>query len=215
MRVRATPTGRVALNLTGGASLRLDASTEATLTDARALELHAGSAYLDATDDGAEPFLVTTDYGDVRSGGAQLEVTIFEDGLRVRVRRGEATLEHEGEANVTIAGGQEISLRRNDDLRRRSFAPFDPDWAWAETLAEPPVTEGESLLSFLSWVSREIGRELHFDEAATETRAQTTTVRISAENMSPTEALDVIMSTTEFDYRLRVDGTIVVGRRTR
>jgi hypothetical protein len=33
--------------------------------------------------------------------------------------------------------------------------------------------------------------------------------------MSPTEALDVIMSTTEFDYRLRVDGTIVVGRRTR
>jgi len=40
-------------------------------------------------------------------------------------------------------------------------------------------------------------------------------VRISAQNMSPTEALEVIMSTTEFDYRLPGDGTIVVGRRAR
>jgi ferric-dicitrate binding protein FerR (iron transport regulator) len=215
MRVRATPTGRVALNLAGGASLRLDASTEATLTDARALELHAGSAYLDAMDDGAEPFLITTGYGDVRSSGGQLEVVIFEDGLRVRMRRGEATVERAGEANATIARGEEVGLRRDDGLRRRSFAPFDPGWAWVETLAESPVAEGESLLSFLSWVSRETGRELRFDEAATETRVRTTTVRMSAENMSPGEALEIIMSTTDFDYRLRGDGTIAVGRRGR
>ena len=215
-RVRTTLNGRVALSLPGDASLRIDAATELTLTATREIELVAGILYIDSGGDAAEaPFQVTTALGIVRDIGTQFEVASFEEGLRVRVRDGAVRVEGIADTELLGSAGEQVSLTADGEIGRGFFLPFDSAWAWVETLAEAPDIEGKSLMLFLDWVARETGRELRFDEAATEARARTVILHGSADNLTPMRALDVMLSTTDFDYSLRSDGAILIAPRAR
>ena len=214
-RLRTTETGRLALKLDDAASLRIDSNTFTTLTASRQIELVAGTLYLDAgTDDSSEPFSVTTRFGTVRDIGTQFEVASLDETLRIRVREGAVELAGE-RISSTVAGsaGEQIRLGADGAIERDPFSPFDPDWGWVETLAGTPEVEGRSLLLFLSWVSRELGRELRFDEPVTEMRARTVILHGSAENLSPLQALHVMLSTTDFEYVLLSDGVLLISSR--
>lgn len=214
-QLRTTVNGRLALTLAGDASLRLDADSIVTVAAAQQIDLATGTIYVDAGADAAtEPFSVTTRFGTVRDIGTQFEVATLDDALRVRVREG--AVELTAQTAVTPlrgSAGEQISLAITGSAERSPFSPFDPQWAWVETLAGTPEVEGQSLLLFLSWVARETGRELRFDAPVTETRARTVILHGSAANLSPLEALDVMLATTDLDYTLRSDGVILISPR--
>jgi len=214
-RLRTTVNGRLALTLPSDASLRLDADTIVTVATAQHLELATGTIFIDAgTESVAEQFTVTTRFGTVRDIGTQFEVATLDDSLRVRVREGEVEITAQTTVGpVRSFAGEEISLAANGRVERTPFSPFDPGWGWIETLAGTPDVEGQSLLLFLSWVARETGRELQFDAPVTETRARTVILHGSAARLSPLEALEVMLSTTDFDYTLRNDGVILISPR--
>jgi ferric-dicitrate binding protein FerR (iron transport regulator) len=215
-RLRTTLSGRVALTLPGDASLRVDAGSELILSAARSIELVAGTLYLDSgTAAAAEPFQVTTPLGTVSDVGTQFEVAALDDGLRVRVREGAIRVDGTDARTLTGSAGEQVSLGADGSLERDFFLPFDSAWAWVETLADPPEIEGQPLMLFLDWVTRETGRELRFDTPATESRARTVILHGSAENLTPMRALEVILSTTDFDYNLRGDGAILVSPHPR
>lgn len=213
-RVQATATGRVALVLPGELSLRVDAATELTLHSARELELVRGTIYIDSGQRAAaEPISVTTGFGVVSDIGTQFEVTATDASLRIRVREGAVRVDG-GPVDVAVLGraGEQLSLGA-DGLDRDPFSPFDAEWTWVETLADTPAVEGRSLMFFLDWVARETGRPVRFDAPATETRARTVVLHGSAEDLSPMQALDVMLATTDLDYRLHDDGAIVISPR--
>lgn len=213
--LRSTPNGRVALILPGDVSLRIDASSELTIVTASEIELLDGTIYIDSgADTATAPLQVMTQLGAVRDSGTQFEVTAADASLRVRIRRGAVRVESSlGDGELLGAAGEQVSLGEDGALERDFFSPFDPAWAWVETLADPPEIEGQSLPFFLDWVTRETGRELRFDTPATQTRAQTVVLHTTAANLSPMQALDVVLSTTSFEYSLRGDGAIVVRPR--
>lgn len=215
-RLRTTLNGRVALSLPGDASLRIDAGTELTLVAAREIELAAGTLYIDTGSDSAtEPFRVTTALGTVRDIGTQFEVASFDDGLRIRIRDGSVRVEGIADTDLVGSAGEQVSLGTNGTIGRDYVLPFDSAWAWVETLADPPDIEGRSLMLFLDWVARETGRELRFDGPATEARARTVVLHGSADNLTPMRALEVMLSTTDFDYSVRNDGAILITPRAR
>lgn len=215
--LRATPTGRVALTLPGDISLRVDAATELVVLAAREIDLTSGTIYIDSGADSTDDAVrVTTPLGAVTDVGTQFEVAASDTALRVRIRNGAVRVEA-GDADGEVLGsaGEQVSLGVDGNVERDIFSPFDADWAWVETLADPPAVEGQSLMAFLDWVARETGRELRFDAPVTETRARTVVLHGTAANLSPMRALEVMLSTTDFDYRLRNDGAIVISPRAR
>ena len=214
-RLRTMVDAGVALTLDDDGSLRLDAESSVTITAARQIDLTTGAIYLDAgAEASTEPYLVTTRFATVRDIGTQFEVATVNDSLRVRVREGAVELTAPtAVAPLRGSAGEQISLGVNGNAERSQFSPFDPEWSWAEILADSPEIEGQSLMLFLSWVARETGRELRFDAPVTETRARTVILHGSAENLAPLEALDVMLATTDFDYTLGDDGVILISPR--
>jgi ferric-dicitrate binding protein FerR (iron transport regulator) len=214
-RLRTTPNGRVALNLAGDASLRMDAGSEIRLVSARTIELRSGTLYIDsgaATDGNA--FRVATPLATVIDVGTQFEVMASDEAVRVRIRDGSVSIDAPGNTTITGAAGEQLSLGTDGIVGREVILPFDPAWAWVETLADPPEIEGQSLILFLDWVTRETGHVVRFDAPATESRARTVVLHGSADNLEPMRALEVMLSTTDFDYTLR-DGAILISPRSR
>lgn len=216
-RLRSAPGGRLALRLTGGVSLRVDAASEITVAAARAIELLRGTIYVDSgAGAGAAPVVVTTEIGTVRDVGTQFEVAADAGALRVRVREGAVRVDAGGTGGGLVgAAGEQISLAADGAIERAAFAPFGPAWGWAETLAGAAEVEGRSLREFLGWVARETGRELRFDTPVTETRARAVTLHGDAAGLTPMRALEVMLTTTDFDYAIRGDGAILVSPRPR
>jgi len=216
-QLRTTDAGRLALELPGAASLRIDVGTELTLSATTELELSAGTIYIDSgTELLDSAFTVTTPYGTVRDIGTQFEVSTAPDALRVRVRDGAISLDSDlATTSILGSAGEQLSIDSSGSVERDFFSPFGSAWEWVETLAGAPDVEGISLMAFLDWVARESGRELRFDAPVTETRVRTVTLHGDASNLSPMEALDVMLSTTDFEFSLRADGAIVIRPRAR
>jgi len=213
-RLRSTANGRIGLTLAGTASLRVDAGSELLLANDREIVLTAGTIYLDtganADDRG---FLVTTDYGSVRDIGTQFEVHADASSFRVRIREGTVELDTGAATGIIGNAGEQLAINPGSGIERDFFAPFDRRWEWVATLASAPETQGQPLMSFLSWVARETGRQLRFDAPVTETRARATILHGSAQNLRPLQALDLLMTTTDLDYALIGDGVILIGPR--
>jgi ferric-dicitrate binding protein FerR (iron transport regulator) len=212
--LRATEAGRLGLTLADGASLRLDAGTDLTIASARRFDLTRGAAYVDvgATVVG-EPYAITTPYATVGEIGSQIEAMVASDSLRLRVRDGDAHIVTTTGADVTASTGEQLHINGDGEVVRDYVMPHDGDWAWVETLAATPIVDGRPLTQFLDWVARETGRPIRYDSPLTETSVGTAVLQGDADNLTPMQALDVMLSMTEFDYSLRWDGSIVIEPR--
>ena len=213
--LRATSTGRIALDLPAQGSLRLDASSQVTLTSEREFELTSGTIYVDTGVDATDPpITITTRFGSVQAIGAQVAVAVDEDALYVSVRSGDVELVQDAEAiPVAASAGEGIQVLAGDSPRRMRIRTYASDWGWVETLSSAPDVQGRTLAAFLDWFTRETARPLRFDDSTTEARAATITLDVDVEGLDAMRALEIVLSTTELEFSSRYDGSIVIAPR--
>ena len=214
LRTRAG--SRLGVQLASGISVRLDESTEITLADDDRLVLLTGKVYVDS---GKLPsndrrIAVETVAGTATDVGTQFEVRYASEALRLRVREGRVDLQRDSDELSSVAG-DELFIDPTGAVRRARIAVDDPDWGWAETVAPAPNIEERPVSALLDWVSRETGREVRFAQPILELKAETTILHGSIRNLAPLNALDVMLATTDLEYSLLEDGTILVSAKTK
>jgi ferric-dicitrate binding protein FerR (iron transport regulator) len=199
---------RVALELEIGYELRINAGSELVVTAADEIELRSGAIYFDSNElgDGA-PLVIATPLGSVRHVGTQFEASVVGVGLRIRVREGRVTFSDSSRELVADAGEQ-VEIGPGSDPERTRIATDDPAWQWTEDLAMLEAADTYRLPDVLTWVARETGRELRFADAATRARVQTIML-YDLDGLTPRQTLDVLGSTTAFEYR-NSDGSLLV-----
>lgn len=214
-RLRTETDGRTAFRLAQGISVRINTDSELVFISAGELELITGTIYVDSgPDEGAGSLEIATSHGAIRDIGTQFEVTAVAGSLRVRVREGLVRLYRPGQTlELEGAAGEEFQIDSVGTIRRNRFSRYDPEWGWAEALAGPAHVDGLPVLEFLNWVARETGRQIRFDEPGVQLAAGSTMLSGSAQSLTPMDALEIMLATTDFNYALLRDGVIVIGRR--
>jgi ferric-dicitrate binding protein FerR (iron transport regulator) len=196
-RLRTGEGGRVALRLTDGVELRLDAGTLVALEDAEHASLSQGAVYVDSrSESGATgaAFELETPAGKVRHLGTQYQARLAGDGLRVAVREGRVQVGTSTGA-VQGAAGEQLVIG-SAGIERSALAPNAADWAWLAAVTPPFTLEGRSVEDFLAWAARETGRVVVFASHEAAERARAVTLSGTVEGLSPDEAVAAVLSTT-------------------
>ena len=223
-----TSAGTLAMTLTSGVHLRLDASSTARVDSATDVALERGAVYVDSagahpTQPGASPISIHTPAGLVRDIGTQFQVRIEARldglGIRIRVRDGQVRVTDANGVDARADAGEELFSRPDGSDRsisRRPIAATGSEWAWAERAAPPFSVEGKTLGAFLDWVSREGAWTVTFADRRFSEAARATVLHGRPDllkGLTPAEALDVVLPTC--GLRHRIDGhRVVIARET-
>jgi hypothetical protein len=218
-----TSTGTLAMTLTSGVHLRLDASSTARVESATDVVLERGAVYVDSagahpTQPGASPISIQTPAGLVRDIGTQFQVRIEARldglGIRIRVRDGQVRITSANGVDARADAGAELFSKPDGSIDRRSSAATGSEWAWAERAAPAFSVEGKTLGGFLDWVSREGAWTVTFADRRFSESARATVLHGRPDllkGLTPAEALDVVLPTC--GLRHRIDGDRVVIER--
>jgi hypothetical protein len=204
---------RLALRMTGGASLRLAAGSRARLVSATLVELDRGAVYVDtgAGPRAGEEVAVRTPAGLFQGLGTQFEVRAgAEEGTRLRVREGRVRLDHGG-GSVLAEAGEELTVAGDGRVVRARVAAADPGWGWVVAAAPALDIEGVRVRVFLDWVARETGLALAFADAEAAALADATVLHGSIAHLTPEEAPAVVLASCGLAHRVAA-GTLVVSR---
>ena len=218
-----TSAGTLAMTLTSGVHLRLDASSTVRVDSATDVALERGAVYVDSagahpTQPGASPISIHTPAGLVRDIGTQFEVRLAGAGIRIRVRDGQVRVTAANGVDARAGAGEELFSRPDgsDVIDRRPIAATGSEWAWAERAAPPFSVEGKTLGAFLDWVSREGAWTVTFADRSFSEAARATVLHGRPDllkGLTPAEALDVVLPTC--GLRHRIDGhRVVIARET-
>lgn len=207
-------TGRAALRLRDGTSLRLDRNTRLQIASARELVLDRGAVYLD-TGRGAKPepgeaLTVRTGLGVARDIGTQFEVRLADEVLRVRVREGRVEVEAGGTRHPAAAG---IALTVDPEGRteREVIPSHGAGWGWVLETSPPFELEGTSLADYLAWLQRETGWRVRYADPDLEREAAGVNLHGSIAGLRPDETPAAVLPGTGLDYRVE-GGTLVIRR---
>jgi ferric-dicitrate binding protein FerR (iron transport regulator) len=218
LSTKAKGSGRAALRLAGGTTVRLDAGSLVRCVSAEFLELHAGALYFDTGD--APPaerargsVLVWTPLGTVRDVGTRFAVRVENDdrsAVFVRVRNGAVRTEHHGRSELTPAG-QELELRRDGSAERRPAPAYGPAWDWVlEATGGYPI-EGRTLRQFLDWVARETGWQVVYADPEVAAAAPRIVLHGDLGGLRADRAAFAVLPGAGLAGELR-DGTLVIRR---
>ena len=217
-----TSDGTLAMTLTSGVHLRLDASSAARVDSATDVVLERGAVYVDSagaypTQPGASAISIHTPAGLVRDIGTQFEVRIEARlagaAIRIRVRDGQVRVTDENGVDARAGAGEELFLRPDGSYRsisRRPSAATGSEWAWAERAAPPFSVDGETLGAFLDWVSREGAWTVTFADRRLSTAARATVLHGRPDllkGLTPAEALDIVLPTCGLRHRIDINGS--------
>jgi len=224
-----TSAGTLAMTLTSGVQLRLDASSTARVDSATDVALERGAVYVDSagahpTQAGASPINIHTPAGLVRDIGTQFQVRIEAGlggpGIRIRVRDGEVRVTDANGVDARAGAGWELFSQPDGSdrsINRRPVATTGSEWAWAERAAPPFSVEGKALGVFLDWVSHEGAWTVAFADRRFSARARATVLHGRPDllkGLTPAEALDVVLPTCGLRYRIDRD-RVVIERESR
>jgi ferric-dicitrate binding protein FerR (iron transport regulator) len=215
--VRTASAAGLALAMPDGTSARLDKESELEVDSARSLRLTSGALYVDTglAPAGHHPLQVETALGTVSDVGTVFQVHVRASSVRVWVREGLVQLESAGLAKaLRSSAGEEVEVDDRGSVRRGNVAPGDPIWTWAEALAPPLDLDGRPLLQFLDWVAHETGRHVRFAAPDVEARAREVILHGKTRDLTPLQALDVMLSTTDLEYVLSTEQVILIRRRS-
>jgi ferric-dicitrate binding protein FerR (iron transport regulator) len=205
-----TSAGTLAMTLTSGVHLRLDASSTVRVDTATDIVLERGAVYVDSagahpTQPGESPISIHTPAGLVRDIGTRFEVRLAGVDTRIRVRDGQVRVTHANGVDARAGAREELLSKPDGSIDRRPIAATGSEWAWAERAAPPFSVEGKTLGAFLDWVSREGAwtvtfADLRFSEAARATvlHGRPDLLR----GLTPAEALDVVLPTCGLRHRI-------------
>jgi hypothetical protein len=208
--VRTHAGSRAGILLNNGISLRLAEATEVALESDSRLRVIAGKVYVDT---GAMPpkagLEVVTEAGTAIDVGTQFEVSYRDGEYRLRVREGRVLLRH-GASEVDGQAGEQLKILPGGELERTPIEHDDPGWDWVESLAPAPDIDRQPVTTLLTWVARETGRTVRFASPDIERKAGTTILHGNIRHLAPLEALSVMLATTDLEYTLPDDATILV-----
>lgn len=193
----------VSVLLAGDVSLRLATDSSISFTAADEVTLHRGSVYADSGDRiyRDRHLTVRTRHGSATDIGTQFAVAIENDQLEVAVREGRVDVSHENLLH-TAEAGKRLTLKKGAAVVIEEVAPYDTYWSWAVSLAPEFQLQNRSVLDFLKWAARETGKSLAFSGDDVRMAAMRTEVFGSIDNLSPSEALEAVLATTEFRYMI-------------
>jgi len=204
--------GRLALRLADGHSLRLDRQSQVKFASATEIELTLGTLYVDSGGDHEAQVSILTRLGMVREIGTQFEVSLVEEGLRVRVREGRVEVLGGDERHEVLAGRQLIR-RPDGHVNVDDIVRFGESWGWVGEITPPFSLDGRILGEYLVWVSREAGLEVRFEPGDL---AQTASgIRLHGElpSMQPQLTPQVVLPTC--GLIAEIDGGVMTVMRER
>jgi ferric-dicitrate binding protein FerR (iron transport regulator) len=208
--IRTRDGSRAGILLSNGISLRLAEATEVVLESEARLRVIAGKVYVDTgamrPKTGIE---VVTNAGTAVDVGTQFEVLYRDGEYRLRVREGRVLLRHDA-GEVDGQAGEQLKILPGGELERTRIEHNDSGWDWVESLAPAPDIDRQPVTVLLTWVARETGRTVRFASPDIERKAGTTILHGNISHLAPLEALSVMLATTDLDYTLPDDATILV-----
>jgi ferric-dicitrate binding protein FerR (iron transport regulator) len=203
--------GRAALTLRDGTSVRLDHNTRVELADAERLVVLAGAVYVDANVVGGR-LRMETPRGSVRHLGTQYEVRLLGDDVRIRVREGAIELTGQDQRAQHGRAGEELTVSSGGRVERVAISTYGADWDWTGATAPAIGIDGRPLTEFLSWVGRELGREVVFRTPEDRTLADDVILNGTIDGLTPAQALEAVLETTQFRSEPR-DGHLAIERK--
>ena len=209
--VLATGAGqKLSVVINNAVSLRLDQDTTLAVVAKDEFRLESGHIYADTGDFMYRDhgLVVHTPMGTVTDVGTQFAVELGAERLDVAVREGRVDVSRGADEFVAVAG-ERLRLGENDTAQMDAIAPHDPYWDWTASLAPVFDIENKSLLDFLRWAARETGRELVFEDNELRMSAMRTDLHGSVEDFEPLEAVESVLATTNFRYRLEADRIVI------
>lgn len=194
----------VALRMASGHSVRLHADSKLRLDSGGRIQLERGAVYVDSGPNGAPSSLeIGTPHGTVREIGTQYEVRLGDDDdgtMRVRVREGSVSLSRSGET-FAASRGEELTVDKSGGVDRLTFT--DADWSWVIAAAPAFDTDGQTLAAYLTWVSRETGLEIVWDDPDLESENSTASFLGSvATTVTPEETVAEMLPAFLLSYRI-------------
>lgn len=202
---------RAGIMLADGVSMRLADATEVVLESSSRIRLLGGTAYLDsgAARTGARRLEVITAAGTASDIGTQFEVHYWDNAYRLRVREGRVLLSRDA-GQIDGRAGDQLTIDAGGALWRTRISRDDSEWQWVESVAPAPDIDEQPVSVLLAWVARETGRAIRFEKPEVERRANTTILHGNIRHLAPLEALSVMLATTDLEYALLDDGTILI-----
>jgi hypothetical protein len=174
------------------------------MTSKTLMSLQQGLIYLDippGLSAGGDLRLMTR-AGLIEHLGTEFEVLSDRGTVRIRVREGQIRLLDA--AGAVIAGqGTELEAGSGRPVSRRTIDTFGPDWSWVMSLAPDFDIDGRSLVDFLQWARRELGRRLEFGDLHAQEIAQRTILHGSVRGGSVLESLSNVLQTTSLSYEIQ------------
>ena len=197
--------GRIAIRMSGGQSLRLDHGSSLVVHTPNRVSLQAGAVYIDTADAASSlPVLVATPMGTARDIGTQFQVRLAGSMLIVGVRDGLVEVTPEGQDKVAVNKGRYFELASSGQAAEREISFDDPSWDWVETVAPMFDIEGASLNDYLRWYANERGMTLNWEDSTSESKAANAVLTGSIEGATLDEGLEIVQRIAPFEYR--VDG---------
>lgn len=198
----------LALAWGNGGSLRVDANSRIEFTDEESVFLIAGRAYFDsrpgagapAADIGKTPvFTLRTELGDVHHVGTQYMGEVVDDALTVSVREGEVFIDGKFHQK-TISSGYRVLMAGRQEPSVSNFSRSGEAWEWVHRTMPPREVNGQTVHEFVTWVSRELGLDFHFDDELAEI-ARTEEIRGDFRS-GPTDALRQGLLSAALDWHI-------------
>ena len=213
--VETDSTGRAALRLSNGQSLRIDVNSQVRLVSNEILELEKGAIYIDSEEGRSARggvLEVRTQFGVVRDIGTQFEVRMDLNALRVRVREGLVHLERDGSSSLAAQAGGEFSVDLNGLTTTRTVPLHGNPWSWSLAVAPKFALEGKSLHEYLSVLGRETGWEVQFDDPLLELRTHRITLHGDLLDLPIEKALASVLETCGLVHTHQ-DGVVKIESR--
>ncbi len=209
-QLRTLAGSRAGIMLEPGVSLRLAEATEIVLESGSRLRVLTGKIYLDTGGARSTSAIeVITEAGTATDIGTQFEVLYQGRDYRLRVREGRVLLRRDA-GEVDGRAGDQLTIRAGGALERSHVGQDDPDWDWVESLAPAPDINQQPVTVLLTWVARETGRAVRFATPDIERKAGTTILHGNIRHLLPLEALSVMLATTDLEYALPDEATILI-----
>ena len=192
----------ISISLVGDISLRIAAGTSIRFDQADEFTLVRGKVYADSGDRIYRDRHITvhTANGSATDIGTQFSVVYDDHRMSVAVREGRVDVASDN-SSYTAQAGDRMTVQPGADVEFDQVTPYDASWHWATSLAPSFDIENRTLMEFLKWASRETGKTLVFSSDDVRMAAMRTEIFGSILNFTPSEAIDSVLSTTQFRYR--------------
>lgn len=194
--------GRVAVRIPTGHSIRLDSGSYVRLRAPSDLALDRGAVYADSgVPRNPRSIVVRTSAGEIRDVGTQFEVRVLRSSVRIRVREGSVSLVGADERHEVSAGGG-LEIGNDGTVSRHELTGDGSEWTWVTEVAPMIDVRGRPLREALAWIAREKGWRLSFADADTEKLASDIILEGSIEGLTLDQALDAILATSRLTHRV-------------